>query len=942
MSRRSEWYLAVIVVVLSALLIPLIYLQEARVRSLGNNSFLAELQSLLPGLQKSADPADLAIRRVFSLIGADKPLTAADMPRLQQALVEQIGAEARFVICDSQLATYTARGFAAEEVSDWLMFFKFYQKIYPYCPLPTQVERILSRCFDSDFSANYLPDFINSYVGSFAGSKGVVIVGDLMNPEMVKDCHSRRSWVAEGVEYYDSNRFGSCMIFLPVSLYSDIDWYRQHQNLSSIIGSSESICGNIASVSADLQPRDPELSAVFARQASEKPNGAFISGKYACCFFKLPFLSADGKDLQIFSVLLRRLPEVPLAYGSIASTIAIIFAMLLLAMMAINEAFEHCFFSLRIAQYFFMLSLATCTIPVIALALQAVSQYRMQSLQHDAEVYDQFEEKLVGIEKEYQSKLSDMLTAVNLFQTQCSGLASYSVDQLESMTPPLYDHGVGRLITCDRSGHIDVIKVRATDSDEDESFPEAIEYLKGLVQFIQRSLKFVTDEKTVRVADALVGESIIEAMGADAVYQMALQHGRLLTFKMERGAIWSISFFQNDSNGLPVRFYLYIINRDLFQETLTNQWQARKYSTGEILLFSGQNSAYLEQLMPTWLESRPEFITVLKSITASGGHVKARINSRGREYHCAGRRFKDIDWSCLVVKPVDGEYGESSVIVWLLLATIAYLMVLLLFISRYFTRIFITPVKELTGSLSEMAEGNYDLRLQGTSHDEIGQMRESFNLMAASLKEKEFLNRFLSDIARDAISGQTATHATKVEGSILFSDIRDFTTLTEQLPPEEIVAMLNDYMTRMEEAIEANSGAVEKFIGDAVMAVFLPVHGQPHTALRAAAAAEMMMDALRQMNKERGNKKLFTIKIGVGIATGPLLMGVVGNQHGRRDYTVTGRTVLQAAAMEKLTRYAIGQKIVFCSRSSEFIVLSGERMIKVETGSGKITGFELA
>ncbi len=108
-----------------------------------------------------------------------------------------------------------------------------------------------------------------------------------------------------------------------------------------------------------------------------------------------------------------------------------------------------------------------------------------------------------------------------------------------------------------------------------------------------------------------------------------------------------------------------------------------------------------------------------------------------------------------------------------------YVLLILVFAGYYFNRICIKPVGRLSKEVYEMAQGSYDLRIETATDDEIGRMCQSFNHMGASLKEKEFLSRFLSDIAMDAISGKFSERATRVSGTVLFSDIRNFTTITE-------------------------------------------------------------------------------------------------------------------------------------------------------------------
>lgn len=327
-----------------------------------------------------------------------------------------------------------------------------------------------------------------------------------------------------------------------------------------------------------------------------------------------------------------------------------------------------------------------------------------------------------------------------------------------------------------------------------------------------------------------------------------------------------------------------------------------------------------------------------RALNHGGGQIKTRFQRGEKTFYCAGRRLKAFDWACLAIKqatPTGGLFDRSLLVISMIMG---YVLLIMVFAGYYFNQMFIQPVGHLSKGVYEMAQGSYDLRMDTLTNDEIGRMCQSFNHMGASLKEKEFLSRFLSDIAMDAISGKFSERATRVSGTVLFSDIRDFTTITERNEPEEVVEMLNDYMTAMEEAIESESGTIEKFIGDAIMAVFLPAIGLQNPVIRAAKAAEKMQTALAKLNEKRAEKGLFTIANGVGIATGQLLMGVMGNEQGRRDFTVTGITVRIAAIMEKHSRKALNRKIIFCPHSAKIAAAAGIKTMKLKSEDA----FELA
>jgi len=171
------------------------------------------------------------------------------------------------------------------------------------------------------------------------------------------------------------------------------------------------------------------------------------------------------------------------------------------------------------------------------------------------------------------------------------------------------------------------------------------------------------------------------------------------------------------------------------------------------------------------------------------------------------------------------------------------------------------------------------------------------------------------------------------EVTVLFSDIRRFTTMTEGMSARDTVSMLNDYFTEMVEVVLRNEGLLDKFIGDSIMAVF----GAPLTSLRhadnALTTAIEMTQALRSFNAGRLHDGREPIKIGIGISTGQVIAGSVGSVK-RMDYTVIGDSVNLAARLESANKF-YGTSVLI---SESTVALLGAREGLREIDRLRVTG----
>ncbi|MEG4393599.1 adenylate/guanylate cyclase domain-containing protein [Microcoleus sp. BROC3] len=156
-------------------------------------------------------------------------------------------------------------------------------------------------------------------------------------------------------------------------------------------------------------------------------------------------------------------------------------------------------------------------------------------------------------------------------------------------------------------------------------------------------------------------------------------------------------------------------------------------------------------------------------------------------------------------------------------------------------------------------------------------------------------NEFLAFLGCDSIVDIKLGEAVELEMSVLFSDIRDFTTLSEQMTPQENFKFINSYLSRMEPLIVENQGFIDKYIGDAIMALF------SEGADDAVKAGIAMLHTLAEYNRDRASLGYVPVEIGVGINTGSLILGIVGGKS-RMDGTVISDAVNLASRIESLTK----------------------------------------
>lgn len=241
-----------------------------------------------------------------------------------------------------------------------------------------------------------------------------------------------------------------------------------------------------------------------------------------------------------------------------------------------------------------------------------------------------------------------------------------------------------------------------------------------------------------------------------------------------------------------------------------------------------------------------------------------------------------------------------------LMIVVALALGLALIASAFLRPLFVRPLAEVIAAATEIGRRNLGYRIAHQRKDEVGALYDAMNRMAVMLEEREKIHatfgRYVSTAVRDAIlQGEVPTAGTRIRAAFLFADLRGFTRRSEGMAPEEVLALMNRFASRMTAAVETHGGMVDKFIGDAVMAVFGPPLSREHCAVRAVRCAMSMRQELRELNEELAQAGIAPLKMGIGIHVGEAVAGSMGAPT-RMQYTVLGDAVNLAARLEELSK----------------------------------------
>lgn len=317
------------------------------------------------------------------------------------------------------------------------------------------------------------------------------------------------------------------------------------------------------------------------------------------------------------------------------------------------------------------------------------------------------------------------------------------------------------------------------------------------------------------------------------------------------------------------------------------------------------------------------------TVAAAKEHGRVSYETGGRRRIAGISRMKTRKWSVVVEEPVSVFEEPMALLARKESLAVAFVGLLVTVLSLLIARNIVRPVKRLTAAAEAVARGDFDAARVGvTTRDELGALSTAFNTMAQGLherqRERDMFGRVVSPEVREKLlGGELRLGGETLWVSVLFSDIRGFSTMSERMDPHAVVDLLNEYMTEMAEAVRPFHGYINNFIGDAIVVVFGAPITRPRVERLAVSASLAMRERLSRLNARRVTRGEAAIETGIGISAGEVVAGNIGSLE-RMLYTVIGDAVNVASRLETLTKDYPGHSILVTGKVAQEVAADAE------------------
>jgi adenylate cyclase len=281
------------------------------------------------------------------------------------------------------------------------------------------------------------------------------------------------------------------------------------------------------------------------------------------------------------------------------------------------------------------------------------------------------------------------------------------------------------------------------------------------------------------------------------------------------------------------------------------------------------------------------------------------------------------------VHRITGSHHDPDIVLNSLISVVSTNVMVFLFGGMFLTllvnRNLTLPFREILETLQAVRDGMFEKKVRVTSNDEIGYTGDVINQMADGLKERDLIkDAFGKYVAREirdeVLSGRVPLDGEKKDVTILFSDLRNFTPLTESNEPKLVIKIMNSYFKEMAQAIQDQGGLILQFIGDEIYAVFgAPISRRDHPS-RAFRASLEMSRRLVMLNRGFVERGWPSLEHGIGIHSGEALAANIGSPD-RLSYLLVGDTVNLASRLQELTK-EFGIEVILSSATHSRLTTS--------------------